>query len=180
MSHQLKYQECYRKRAHKAVINAMVLSPDGGRLVTGSDDCTVLVWSTQSGSILCRIKAHSPVVSLAWLTNSNGFLMGCENGMLASVGFFEVSGTDSQSLLSLCLANRRCSSMSKQPSSGLTTRRYAVYHQILMMLFRYLRRLRTLRSGSAQGKLICREVCSYNVVTISCYTNYAIQSKAGS
>ena len=85
MSHQLKYQECYRKCAHKAVINAMVLSPDGGRLITGSDDCTILVWSTQSGSILCRIKAHSPVVSLAWLTNSNGFLMGCENGMLASV-----------------------------------------------------------------------------------------------
>ncbi len=91
MSHQLEYQECYRKLAHKSIINAMVLSPDGGWLITGSDDCTVFVWSTQSGTILCHIKAHSPVVSLAWLTNSNGFLLGCKNGMLASVGLTEVS-----------------------------------------------------------------------------------------
>ena len=73
----------------------MALSPDGGRLVTGSDDCTTLVWSTQSGSILCHIKAHSPVISLAWLTNSNGFLLGCQNGMLASMGLSEVRDTES-------------------------------------------------------------------------------------
>ena len=95
MFHQLVYQESYCKPAHKSVINAMVLSPDGGRLVTGSDDCTVIVWSTHSGSMLCFIKAHSPVVSLAWLTNSNGFLFGCQNGMLASVWLSEVRDTES-------------------------------------------------------------------------------------
>lgn len=90
MFQQLEYQECYRKVAHESVINAMVLSPDGRRLITGSGDSTVLMWSTQSGSTLCRIKAHSPVLSLAWLKNSNGFLFGCENGTLASVDISEV------------------------------------------------------------------------------------------
>ncbi len=90
MFQQLDYQECYHKVAHESVINAMVLSPDGCRLITGSGDSTVLMWSTQSSSILCRIKAHSPVLSLAWLKNSTGFLFGCENGTLASVDISEV------------------------------------------------------------------------------------------
>jgi WD40 repeat protein len=68
----------------------MVLSPDGRRLVTGSDDSTVNVWSTQSGTTLYHIKAHSPVLSLAWLRNSKGFIFGCKNGMLASVIVTEV------------------------------------------------------------------------------------------
>jgi hypothetical protein len=90
MSQQLEYQECYHKLGHESVIKAMVLSPDGRRLVTGSEDSTVLVWSTQSGATLFRIKAHSPVLSLAWLTNSKGFIFGCKNGMLASVIITEV------------------------------------------------------------------------------------------
>ena len=90
MSQQLEYKEFYRKPGHKSIIRVMVLSPDGRRLVTGSDDSTVLVWSTHSGAILYRIKAHSPVLSLAWLRNSNGFLFGCKNGILASVIICEV------------------------------------------------------------------------------------------
>jgi WD40 repeat protein len=90
MSEQLEYQECYRKPAHASVINAIVLSQDGRRLVTGSDDSTVLVWSTQNGSPLCRIKAHSPVLSLAWVRDSSVFLLGCKNGRLACVGLSEV------------------------------------------------------------------------------------------
>ena len=95
MSERLEYQECYHKFAHESAINAMVVSPDGRRLVTGSNDSTVLVWSTQSGSILCHIKAHCPVISIAWLANENRFLFGCQNGMLASVGLSEVRDTES-------------------------------------------------------------------------------------
>ncbi|KAH8976923.1 WD40-repeat-containing domain protein [Lactarius hatsudake] len=62
---------------------------DGHRLVTGSTDCTVLMWSVQSGRALCRIKSHSPVLSVVWLRNSNGFLFGCKNGMMASVDIGE-------------------------------------------------------------------------------------------
>jgi WD40 repeat protein len=86
----LKYEEHHQLLAHKSSINAIALSPDGRRFVTGSDDSTVLVWSTGSAAALCQIKTHSPVLSLAWLTNSNGFIFGCENGMVASVDVLEV------------------------------------------------------------------------------------------
>ncbi len=90
MSQWLEYQERFNQLAHESVINAMVVSLDGRWLVSGSDDSTVLVWSTQSGVILCRLKAHSPVLSLAWVRNSRGFIFGCKNGTLASVDITEV------------------------------------------------------------------------------------------
>ncbi len=90
MSQRLEYQERFNRLAHESVINAMVVSPDGRRLVSGSDDSTVLVWSTRSGVVLCRLKAHSPVLSLAWVRNSRGFIFGCKNGTLASVDITEV------------------------------------------------------------------------------------------
>jgi len=93
---QLDYQECYRMPTHESVINAIVLSHDGYQLITGSSDSTILIWSTQTSSTLCRIKTHSPVLSLAWLKNSNGFLFGCKNGMLASVDISKVLATCSE------------------------------------------------------------------------------------
>jgi WD40 repeat protein len=90
MSQRLEYQERFNKLAHETVITAMVISPDGRRLVTAGNDSTVLVWSTRSGVTLCRFKAHSPVLSVAWVGSSKGFLFGCKNGMLASVDITEV------------------------------------------------------------------------------------------
>ncbi|KAF8493085.1 WD40-repeat-containing domain protein [Russula emetica] len=115
MSEPLKYQECYRKPAHTSVINAIVLSHDGCRFITGSDDSTVLMWSTQNGSILCRIKTHSPVLSLAWVGNSSGFLLGCENG----------TGTPSLLIDSTSVLT-------------VTTPQSLLYHQRLMTSFQYL------------------------------------------
>lgn len=88
----LEYQERYRQPAHEASVTCLALSLDGRRLVTGSMDCTVLVWSVQSGRVLCRLKSHSPVLSVVWLKNSNAFLFGCNNGMMASVDISEVWG----------------------------------------------------------------------------------------
>ncbi|KAH9024364.1 WD40-repeat-containing domain protein [Lactarius pseudohatsudake] len=79
MSQRLEYQERFNRLAHESVINAMVVSPDGRRLVTGSDDSTVLVWSSRSSVTLCRFKTHSPVLSLAWVESSKGFIFGCKN-----------------------------------------------------------------------------------------------------
>jgi WD40 repeat protein len=89
MSEWLKYEECYRRLEHNSVINTMVVGHDGRRLVTGSDDSTVLVWSISKGKPLCRIKTHSPVLSIAWVRNSNGFFLGCKDGRLASVDLSE-------------------------------------------------------------------------------------------
>ena len=36
--------------------------------------------------VACSVTSKLLVVSLAWLTNSNRFLSGCKNGLLASVG----------------------------------------------------------------------------------------------
>ncbi|KAF8261411.1 hypothetical protein EI94DRAFT_1705554 [Lactarius quietus] len=55
-----------------------------------SDDSTVLVLSTHSGITLCRFKAHSPILSLAWVRDSKGFFFGCKNGMLASADITEL------------------------------------------------------------------------------------------
>ncbi|KAH8981442.1 WD40-repeat-containing domain protein [Lactarius hatsudake] len=85
----LEYQERYHQPTHEASITCMSLSLDGHRLVTGSTDCTMLMWSVQSGRALCHIKSHSPVLSVVWLRNSNGFLFGCKNGMMASVDIGE-------------------------------------------------------------------------------------------
>ena len=93
MSQHLKYQEHFSQVAHKSVINAMVIRPDGHRLVTASDDATIVVWSTWSGVVLCCFKAHLPVLSLAWMRNSKGFIFGCKSGMLASVDITEVRGS---------------------------------------------------------------------------------------
>ena len=91
MSQRLEYQQRFNRFAHEAVITAMGISPDGRRLVTASSDSTVVVWSTRSGVALCRFKAHSPALSLAWVRNTMGFFFGCKNGMLASVDITEVS-----------------------------------------------------------------------------------------
>ena len=147
MFQQLDYQECYRKAAHESVINAIVLSPDGRRLITGSGDSTVLMWSTQSGSTLCCIKAHSPVLSLAWLKNSNGFLFGCENGMLASVNISEVR------ILSLLLgthADAMYSLLYKRPISKSMPLRSAAYLQRKTTPFQYRQPRMTLRFGRAR------------------------------
>lgn len=87
---QLDYQERHQLVAHNSGINAIAFSPDGRRFVSASDDSTVLVWSTSFAVVLAQIKAHSPVISIAWLNNSNSFIFGCENGMLASVNVLEV------------------------------------------------------------------------------------------
>ncbi|KAH9177856.1 WD40-repeat-containing domain protein [Lactarius sanguifluus] len=89
MSQQLEYQEHFNQLAHESIINTMVISPDGCRLIMGSDDSTVLVWSSQSRVTLCCFKTHSPVLSLAWVESSKGFIFGCKNGTLASVNITE-------------------------------------------------------------------------------------------
>ncbi|KAI0281517.1 WD40-repeat-containing domain protein [Russula brevipes] len=101
MSQKLEYQEHYHRLAHESSINTLVLSPNGRRLVTGGDDSVVLVWSTQSGITLFRIKAHSPILTLAWLGNTNGFIFGCQNGMLASV---DISDSEGHSAAVRCIS----------------------------------------------------------------------------
>jgi len=44
---------------HAGSVHALVLSPDGQRLYTGSQDRTVRVWSTADGALLQTLKVHT-------------------------------------------------------------------------------------------------------------------------
>ena len=58
-------------------------------LLMGHHTCVVYVdWCCP-----CRFKAHSPVLSLAWMRNSKGFIFGCKSGMLALVDITDVRGS---------------------------------------------------------------------------------------
>lgn len=45
-------------RGHKGRINSVVLSEDGQHVVSGSDDCKVIVWEIETGEIKYRLDNH--------------------------------------------------------------------------------------------------------------------------
>jgi WD40 repeat protein len=49
-------------RGHDAVINAAALSPDGSRLVTGSEDGVLNVWDVLTGQRLGTLAAHAGAI----------------------------------------------------------------------------------------------------------------------
>lgn len=52
---------------HDSPINAAAVSPDGNRLLTGSDDGRVLVWNLDSGEVVQRLDGHqAPVLAVAF------------------------------------------------------------------------------------------------------------------
>ena len=60
---------CLQYLGHKKKVNAVVVSPDGQFIATGSDDCTIRLWEVDN--CLCRYiwTMDGPVVSLAWNPN---------------------------------------------------------------------------------------------------------------
>ena len=68
----------------------MALDTSGSILAAGSLDGNISIWAVDTGSALHRVNARTPVLSLVWLTGSEGFVFGCENGILASVLLEEV------------------------------------------------------------------------------------------
>jgi WD40 repeat protein len=51
-------------RGHEAKVNSMEFSPDGSRLLTGSDDQSAAVWEVSTGRILAVYKGHPGPVRL--------------------------------------------------------------------------------------------------------------------
>ena len=46
---------------------SVCFSPDGSKIVSGSEDRTVLIWDAASGEQLCSLKAHSDYVrAVTW------------------------------------------------------------------------------------------------------------------
>jgi len=57
------------------VIRAIVFTPDGRNMISGSSDGTIRFWNVQSGKQVGIIQAHRPVMSLA--VSNNGKHLAC-------------------------------------------------------------------------------------------------------
>jgi WD40 repeat protein len=66
------------------------MNSHGSTFAAGSLDGTASVWALDTGVALHRINARTPIRSLVWSTGSEGFIFGCENGVLVSVLLEEV------------------------------------------------------------------------------------------
>ena len=57
---------------HSGAVYSVAFSPDGQKIVSGSDDKTVRVWDTATGSLLQTLKGHPhPVTSIAASLNNH-------------------------------------------------------------------------------------------------------------
>jgi len=66
------YQLLYLLAGHAAGVICLSFSPDGARLATGSIDCTVKIWSCETGKLLTNFKGHqSPVESVGFLPDGS-------------------------------------------------------------------------------------------------------------
>ena len=55
---------------HKDRVRTIAISPDGQWLVSGSDDCSAIVWEVQTGRCIKRWQFEQKVVSVAWNPNT--------------------------------------------------------------------------------------------------------------
>ena len=53
-------------RGHAGEVRSVAFSPDGTRIVTGSDDRTAKVWDARTGTPLLDLKGHTLAVNRAW------------------------------------------------------------------------------------------------------------------
>ena len=81
----LKYKKRYERCFHNDTITSVALNPQGSIFAAGSLDGNVSVWAVDTGSALHRINARTPIHSLVWSTGLEGFVFGCENGVIVSV-----------------------------------------------------------------------------------------------
>ena len=51
-------------RGHEAPVTALIFSPDGSRLLTGSEDKTAALWDVEAGQLLAVYRGHGGSVNL--------------------------------------------------------------------------------------------------------------------
>lgn len=85
-------------RGHSDTVNALSFSRDGNQLVSGANDCSLLIWDVQAGQLIFRRLFNSAITSVLWHpTISETVIVGCDDGETAQVtGFTLVSSLQSQ------------------------------------------------------------------------------------
>lgn len=64
-------------RGHLGRINSVAYSPDGQRIVSGSDDHTAIVWATPTRQEVALLKGHrAPVTGVSWFPDSRRIVTG--------------------------------------------------------------------------------------------------------
>ncbi|KAJ3500305.1 hypothetical protein NMY22_g19299 [Coprinellus aureogranulatus] len=74
---------------HAKAVNVLTISPDQTFLLSGGDDCSLIVWDLISGNLLQTIdvRIHGPVSTATWVWveqdyPSSGFCFGCADGTI--------------------------------------------------------------------------------------------------
>ncbi|XP_040583264.1 nucleoporin Nup37 [Lepeophtheirus salmonis] len=66
-------------KGHRSYVNTLVYNPEtGDQIASGSDDLTVMLWDTETGSRIHSITFKSPVMSLGWHPMEVSKLMAAE------------------------------------------------------------------------------------------------------
>jgi WD40 repeat protein len=73
-----------RLRGHRGRVNALVFSPDGRHLLTGSDDTTARIWNARTGALERTVSAHQGVVgSVSYSKDGARFATAGSDGTVA-------------------------------------------------------------------------------------------------
>ena len=73
-------RELLMLKGHSAMVGSVAFSPDGQRIVTGSDDQTAKVWEAVSGRELVTLKGHSAgILSVAFSSDGQRIVTGSED-----------------------------------------------------------------------------------------------------
>jgi WD40 repeat protein/tRNA A-37 threonylcarbamoyl transferase component Bud32 len=66
---------------HTGNVRSLAWSPNGARIVTGSEDGTAKLWETTTGAEVLSLRGHrGQVESVAWSNDGTRILTGCEDG----------------------------------------------------------------------------------------------------
>ena len=68
---------------HSNFVNCVVFSPDNLKIVSGSDDDTVIIWDANTGQKLNQLKGHSEwIKSVAFSPDNQKIVSGSDNNII--------------------------------------------------------------------------------------------------